>query len=125
VELLFQLSDKFLDAGLYQPEAGAGQKPKAAPAVTKSTWKGVARPENPALAPSATPPPTSLPPPGGLTTPIYLARDGVVLFEGVDDAKMLSLIQSKEIVGIDHYYRHGMADWLLVSYYANLAGLML
>ena len=84
----------------------------------------MARPETPALAPSSTPP-VPVSPPGGLTTPIHLARNGVVLFQGVDDAKLQSLIQSKEIVGTDHYYRHGMAEWLFVSHYANLAGLTL
>jgi len=116
VELLFQLSDKYLDAGLYQSEAGAAQQPKAEPA--KSSGKGFAPPSGPAE-------PVPVVPVVGLVTPIHLARNGVVLFQGVDDAKMLSLIKSKEIVGTDHYYRHGMAEWLLVSHYANLAGLRL
>ena len=116
VELLFQLSDKYLDAGLYQSEAGAATQPKAEPA--KSSGKGFAPPSGPAE-------PVPVVPVVGLVTPIHLARNGVVLFQGVDDAKMLSLIKSKEIVGTDHYYRHGMAEWLLVSHYANLAGLRL
>ena len=116
VELLFQLSDEYLDAGLYQSDAGAAQQPKAEPA--KSSGKGFAPPSSPAE-------PVPVVPVVGLVTPIHLARNGVVLFQGVDDAKMLSLIQSKEIVGTDHYYRHGMAEWLLVSHYANLAGLRL
>jgi hypothetical protein len=116
VELLFQLSDKYLDAGLYQSEAGAALQPKAEP--TKSSGKGFAPPSGPAE-------PVPVVPVVGLVTPIHLARNGVVLFQGIDDAKMLSLIQSKEILGSDHYYRHGMAEWLLVSHYANLAGLRL
>lgn len=125
VELLFQLSDEYLDAGLYQSEAGASQQPKHEPSAAKSTGKGMARPETPALAPSSTPPPVPVSPPGGLTTPIHLARNGVVLFQGIDDAKLQSLLLSKEILGSDHYYRHGMAEWLLVSHYANLAGVRL
>ena len=116
VELLFQLSDEYLDAGLYQSEAGASQQPKHEPA--KSSGKGLAPPSSPAE-------PAPVVPDVGLVTPIHLARNGVVLFQGVDDAKLQRLIQSKEILGSDHYYRHGMAEWLLVSHYANLAGLRL
>jgi hypothetical protein len=123
VERLFELSDPYLDSGLYQAEAEPSQQPKAEPSGAKSSGKGIVRPSGPSEAAPAVP--AQVTSPGGLTTPIHLARNGVVMFQGIDDAKMLSLIRSKEIVGTDHYYRHGMAEWLLVSHYANLAGLRL
>jgi hypothetical protein len=125
VELLFQLSDAYLDADLHQSDAGAAQQAKHEPVASKSSGKGIARPSTPAEPAPAAQAPIPDSPLGGLTTPIHLARNGVVLFQGIDDAKMLSLIQSKQIVGSDHYYRHGMAEWLLVSHYAGLVGLRL
>lgn len=125
VELLFQLSDAYLDADLHQSDAGAAQQAKHEPVASKSSGKGIARPSTPAEPAPAAQAPIPDSPLGGLATPIHLARNGVVLFQGIDDAKMLSLIQSKQIVGSDHYYRHGMAEWLLVSHYAGLVGLRL
>jgi len=54
----------------------------------------------------------------GLQTPIYVARNGAVIFENIDDASMRRLIRNNTVIPTDYFFRQGMKEWLPVSAYS-------
>ncbi len=54
----------------------------------------------------------------GLKTPIYVARNGAVIFENIDDAGMRRLIRNNMVIPTDYFFRQGMEEWLPVSTYS-------
>jgi len=122
VELLFDLTQPYLSAGLSQ--AGQAEapvaKPKAQPAAAASAGPATSAPKP---APAGQPVPPL--PPDTFTTPIHVARDGGFIYENIDDASLRELIQSKTVVGTDYYFRHGMKSWLRISQYAMMTGIRL
>jgi hypothetical protein len=54
-----------------------------------------------------------------------VAREGAYIYENIDDARLRELIRSKVVVGTDHYFRHGMKNWMRISQYAMMAGIPL
>jgi hypothetical protein len=54
----------------------------------------------------------------GLKTPIYVARNGAVIFEKIDDAGMRRLIRNNTVTSTDYFFRQGMKEWLPVSAYS-------
>ena len=52
-----------------------------------------------------------------LKTPIYVARNGTIIHESIDDAGMRRLIRNKSVTSSDYYFREGMKDWKPVSQY--------
>jgi len=54
----------------------------------------------------------------GLKTPIYVARNGAVIFEKIDDAGMRRLIRNNTVTATDYFFRQGMKEWLPVSAYS-------
>lgn len=119
VELLFNLTQPYLSAGLFQK--GRDDVP-AAKSQTKTTGDFNAAPASrPAPAVQPVPPPL----PDTFTTPIHVARDGGYIYENIDDARLRELIRSKVVIGTDHYFRHGMKNWMRISQYAMMAGIPL
>lgn len=53
----------------------------------------------------------------GLETPIYVARNGAVIFENINDASMRRLIRNNMVVPTDCFFRQGMKEWAPVSRY--------
>ena len=112
MECLFDLTQPYVSKGLYSPgefcwETQAGSRVQAvAPGAA-----AVVQP--PAL------------PPDALTTPIHVARGGGYIYEGIDDARLKQLILTGDVLGTDHYFRHGMKNWMRVSQYAMMMGIPL
>jgi hypothetical protein len=113
VELLFNLTQPYLSAGLFQK--GRDDAP-AAKSVTKTTGDFNTPP-----ASQPVPPPL----PNSFTTPIHVARDGGYIYENIDDARLCELIRTKVVIGTDHYFRQGMKNWMTISQYAMTAGIRL
>lgn len=112
MERLFDLTQPYLSKGLYSPGEFSGEGQPAA--RTQS-----ARPS----PPSAVQPPAL--PPDALTTPIHVARGGGYIYEGIDDARLKQLILTGDVLGTDHYFRHGMKNWMRISQYAMMMGIPL
>jgi hypothetical protein len=113
VELLFNLTQPYLSAGLFQK--GRDDAP-AAKSVTKTTGDFNTTP-----ASQPVPPPL----PNTFTTPIHVARDGGYIYENIDDARLCELIRTSVVIGTDHYFRQGMKNWMTISQYAMTAGIRL
>ena len=113
VEVLFDLTQPYLSAGLFQK--GRDDVP-AAKSQTKTTGDFN-------TTPASQPVPPALP--DSFTTPIHVAREGAYIYENIDDARLRELIRAKEVVGTDHYFRHGMKNWMRISQYAMMAGIPL
>lgn len=109
LNLLLELTQPYMSKGLYTP----GEFDRPAKAVAQVASKAVAE---------VIPPP---PPPEALTTPLHISRDGGYIYQNIDDAKLKRLIQAKEVVGTDYYFRHGMKTWMRVSQYALAMGIAL
>ena len=127
VELLFDLTQPYLSAGLFQKgrDDVPAAKPDASAPTAKTTGEVPASP--PKLAPKPAPVSQPVPPlpPDSLTTPIHVAREGGFIYQDIDDARLRELIRTKVVVGTDHYFRHGMKSWLRISQYAMMAGIPL
>lgn len=119
VEVLFDLTQPYLSAGLLPK--GSDDLPAAKP-QPKTTGDFSKTPSSqPAPASQPAPPPL----PDSFTTPIHVARDGGYIYENIDDARLRELIRSKAVVGTDHYFRHGMKNWMRITQYAMMAGIPL
>lgn len=119
VELLFDLTQPYLSAGLFQK--GRDDVPAAKPQVKTTGDFSKTSASQPVPAGQGVPPPL----PDSFTTPIHVARDGGYIYENIDDARLRDLIRSKEVIGTDHYFRHGMKNWMRISQYAMMAGIPL
>ena len=119
VELLFDLTQPYLSAGLFQK--GRDDVPAVKPQTKTTGGFDETAASRAASAGLPVPPPL----PDTFTTPIHVARDGGYIYENIDDARLRELIRSKVVVGTDHYFRHGMKNWMRISQYAMIAGIPL
>ena len=110
--VLLDLTQPYVAKGLYRPGEfdGAGQG---------QMWSATQ-----AEAPIPAPPPPVIEP-HVLTTPIHVARGGGFIYENIDDARLEQLILDGEVLGTDHYFRHGMKNWMRISQYAMSRGIPL
>ena len=119
VEVLFDLTQPYLSAGLLQK--GRDDVPAAKPQMKTTGDFNKTPASQPAPASQSITPPL----PDSFTTPIHVAREGAYIYENIDDARLRELIRTKEVVGTDHYFRHGMKNWMRITQYAMMAGISL